>query len=124
MEDSMNNPNGMNNMEEYLQTPVELLQSLTPQVQDLNKFLEYPRELMERALFEREDYWTRILSAHERTAMIDYIREISYALAWDIYSEVDVSDMPQEFRNRVYHSRYSWSTAWVYFGRCPASSCS
>ena len=101
MEDSMNNPDGMNNLEEYLQTPVELLQSLTPQVQDLNKFLEYPRELMERALFEREDYWTRILSAHERTAMIDYIREISYALAWDIYSEVDVSDMPQEFRKGI-----------------------
>jgi len=91
----------MSALEEPLQTPTELLESLVPQVPEPELFLEYPREVVERYLYEREGYWKRILSQHERAAMLDYIREVSYVLAWDLFSEEDVSVMPEETRKAI-----------------------
>ena len=88
-------------LEGALRTPGELLESLVPQLQDPESFLDHPREVVERFLYERQDYWSRILSLEERTAMIDYIRQVSFGLAWELYSEEEQSVMPDETRKAI-----------------------
>ena len=92
---------GLSKLEEGLQSPGELLDSLVPQVEELDKLLEMPREVVERILYEREGYWSKIVSSRERTAMIDYIREITFALAWEVYNDVDVAELPDEMRKPI-----------------------
>ena len=88
-------------LEGALRTPGELLESLVPQLQDPESFLDHPREVVERFLYERQDYWSRILSLEERTAMIDYIRQVSFGLTWELYSEEEQSVMPDETRKAI-----------------------
>ena len=91
----------MTELEEALRTPEELLETLAPRVESLDMLLEYPREVVERFLYEREGYWTKILSPEDRIAMVDYVRQISFGLAWDIYSQDEYGVMPVETRRAI-----------------------
>ena len=88
----------MSDLEEIVPTTEELLDSLVPAVQDVEMLLEFPREVVERYLYEREGYWERILTPEQRSAMVDRIRQVSFGLAWDLYSEEDISVMPSQVR--------------------------
>ena len=92
---------GTSDLEQPLQTPEELLEGLVPQIQDLDMVLDYPREVVERYLYEREGYWAKVIAPRDRAAMIDYIRRVSYSLAWELFSEEDVTVMPEELRKDV-----------------------
>ena len=63
--------------------------------------LDYPREVVERYLYERDGYWPKILSPTERTAMADYIRKMSFALAWELFSDEDIDVLPEESRKPI-----------------------
>ena len=91
----------MTELEEALRTPEELLETLAPRVESLDMLLEYPREVVERFLYEPEGYWTKILSPEDRIAMVDYVRQISFGLAWDIYSQDEYGVMPVETRRAI-----------------------
>ena len=94
---------GMDDLENVLLTTEELLASLVPEEQELalDNLLDYPREMVERIIFEREDYWTKLLTSEDRTAMLDYIREICFALGWQLYSDEDISLMPENLRKPI-----------------------
>ena len=91
----------INDFDEALRAPGELLEGLVPRQIDIEMLLEYPREVVERYLYEQEAYWTRLLTHAERNAMVDHVREISYALAWEMFSEDEASVMPQETRRSI-----------------------
>ena len=84
-----------------LETSEELLDSLVPQVPELEMVLEFPRDVVERYLYERKGYWSTILTPEDRGSMVDDIRKICFRLAWDLHSEEDSSVRPEETRKPI-----------------------
>ena len=83
-------------LEGALEAPRELLDSLAPQMSELEMVLEFPRDVVERYLYERDGYSSRMLPPDARASMADFIRKVSFSLAWELYGEEDVGVMPVE----------------------------
>ena len=79
----------------------KLLNSLSADLHGLEDILEHPREVLERAVYEREGYWSRILTPEERIGILNYLRQIVFSLAWQLYGDDDIALMPDELHQPI-----------------------